>query len=83
MCTCIYCVFYCLYCVFVLVCLCFVSTSVRITATELQLNCSSNDDNKHFYLVTVTPVVYIHIAQGVLTIFNLRFIHFMPGCINI
>ena len=45
--TCIYCVLYCLYCVFVLfrLCIfiltCFVCASVRVTATESQLNCSN------------------------------------------
>jgi hypothetical protein len=51
MCTCIYCVLWCLYCVFVLfrlcifILICFVCTSVRTTATEWQLNCSTNNDN--------------------------------------
>jgi hypothetical protein len=51
MCTCIYCVLYCLYCVFVLFCLCifilicFVCISVRTTAIECKLNCSSSRDD--------------------------------------
>jgi hypothetical protein len=53
MCTCIYCVLYCLYCVFVLfrlcvfILICFVCTSVRTTATELKLNCSSSSSNNN------------------------------------
>ena len=52
-CTGIYCVLYCLYCVFVLfplcifILICFVCTSVRTTATEWQLNCSSNNNNNN------------------------------------
>jgi hypothetical protein len=58
MCTWVYCVLYCLYCVFVLfrlcifILICFVCTSVRITATEWQPNCSNY---YYYYYYYFTP----------------------------
>jgi len=66
MCTCIYCLLYCLYCVFVLfhVCIfiliCFVCTSVRTTATEWKLNCTSSGGSGRSSGVVVVVVVVIY-----------------------
>ena len=50
--NCLYCVLYCLYCVFfcflcIFILICFVCTSVRTTATELQLDCINNNNNNN------------------------------------